>query len=406
MDKDKEVAVAFISDDNYAVNTAVAITSLLKNKRNDRQYSIYFISNGVKAEKLEKIRRLEADNFKIRIVPYEFDGTEFEKKDFNVSPSAIIKFSLADILGNLDKVLYLDGDLVVQRDLGELFDIQIEGKYAAVVRDIVQEKSIPGILEKLKCDLKYYFNSGMMLMNLKKIREENIRDQLFEYKRKGINYFMDQDAFNVVFRGNVVYISCIYNYLITLNESLANEVINREYGIGFWKQEPDRITEAKIIHFAGIDKPWKVRLPYYTDIMMQYYVDSPFSEEKILVPKKKQRQEQYLFPFELVKPGTNIVIWGAGAVGQSYYSQLTYTRYCNVTGWVDKNAGSYEGWGLMNPERLDVTAPDYIVVAIKNEVIAQEVVRELKAMMADERKIIWRYPVLSSNQTCQIGRKQ
>ena len=128
IEKNKEIAISFISDDNYAVNTAVAITSLLKNRKKDRLYAIYFISNGVKAEKLEKIRSLQADGFSIQILSYEFDGKEFERKDMNVSPSAIIKFSLAEILESLDKVLYLDGDIAVQEDLGELFDIQIDGK--------------------------------------------------------------------------------------------------------------------------------------------------------------------------------------------------------------------------------------------------------------------------------------
>lgn len=396
--QNNEIAVAFISDDKYAVNTTVAITSLLKNRKNERPYTIYFISNGVKAEKLEKIKSLQMDGFKIRIFSYEFEGKEFERKDFNVSTSAIIKFSLADILEGLNKVLYLDGDIAVQEDLGELFDIQIDGKYAAVVRDIVQERSIPGIIEKLKCDLTYYFNSGMMLLNLKKIREDHIRDQLFEYKKNGVNYFMDQDAFNIVFRENVIFLSCMYNYITALNESLDNETINKEYGIALWKQEPDRMAEAKILHFAGIDKPWKVRMPYYTDIIMRYYADSPFSKEKMYDPKKRKVQEQYLFPFELVKPGTNIVIWGAGAVGQSFFAQLAYTKYCNVTGWIDKNTDYYKGQGLIEPDTLDVSAPDYVVVAIKNEVVAHQIIDELKGMMIDEKKIIWRYPVLSCSK--------
>ena len=154
---------------------------------------------------------------------------------------------------------------------------------------------------------------------------------------------MDQDAFNIVFRENVLFISCLYNYIIALNESLDNEVINKEYEMELWKQEPDRIKEAKIIHFAGIDKPWKVRMPYYTDIIMKYYADSPFSKEKIFVPQKRKVQEQYLFPFEMVKPGTSIVIWGAGAVGQSFFSQLAYTKYCSVIGWIDKNADACKG---------------------------------------------------------------
>lgn len=399
MRRDKEISVVFISDDNYAVNTAVAITSLYKNRNKQKDYHVYIIAVEIDEKKLRKIAELEEDGFKISIIQSEHMLQEFYMKDFTVSPAAITKFFLAEILEDLDRVIYLDGDVIVQGDLEELFDVSLENKYAAVVRDVIAEKMVPSMMKRLKSNLKHYFNSGMMVLNLKKMRMDNISTKLLNYRRDGINYFMDQDALNIVFDENVNYISCKYNYMITLHENLCEEDLRVECNLDVDKTECERMMEAKILHLTGREKPWMVQLPYSTDIFMKYYRQGPFAVENLYKPLKRTNilQEQYLFPFELVEKGSNIAIWGAGKVGDTYVKQLVYCQYCKIVGWVDENWDSYreDQRKITTPDDLKTLDVDYIVIAIKREKIASDIKERLQEMGVEKGKIIWRYPVVS-----------
>lgn len=395
-----EIQVVFVTDDRYAVNTATAITSLLLNRNEDHKYQIYVVANKMKEEKRDKILRMNQNGFQVSMIPYSFTGTEFSKATAHVSRTAILKFLLSDILEELDKVIYLDGDVIVQDDLLELYQVPLEESYAAVVRDVIAESQIPGILEKLKSSLKSYFNSGMMLLNLKKIREDRIRDKLFDYRREGINYYMDQDALNVVFNGNVKYLSCVYNYIPTI-EQLSDRQLEQIYKFDFSKTEEERLMNAKIVHMAGREKPWDVRLPYLTDLFMKYYRQSPFVEDDLYHPSKVRREEPeiYLFPFELIDKGTDIVLWGAGKVGTVFYKQIRRSGYCKIRKWVDECYLSYAGHGrpISEPFMLRFMDVDYFVIAVKSEKFAMQIKQILIEMGIKEGKIIWRYPVCQTD---------
>jgi len=395
-EKDKEIAVAFISDDYYAVNTAVAIMSLRANREKNRRYHIYFIANNVSVDKTAKISSMGENGFQISVIPYSLKEKDSFKKIAHVSQTAVIKFILADILGELDKVLYLDGDVAVQSDLWELFRIPLENMYAAVVRDVIAELQVPSTLEKLKSSLRYYFNSGMMLLNLKKIREDGIRDKLFAYRREGINYFMDQDALNMVFNGNVKYISCEYNYMITVDEQLSDRQLEQECGLDMSKTDAERMFDARIIHMTGPEKPWEIRMPYITNLFMKYYRQTPFAEDHLYHPLKRSKveKEMYLFPFELVEKGRDIVLWGAGKVGTAFYRQVRSSRYCKIKKWVDECYLSYaeDNRPVTDPETLKPSDADYFVIAVKNETFAIQIMEKMTDKEIRKEQIIWRYP--------------
>ena len=405
MEKDKEIAVAFISDDNYAVNTAVAITSLKVNRSKNCNYHLYLIADNIEPEKIKKISSMNENGFQISIIPYKLEGEKFVKRGTYVTQTAVLKFLLADILSAVDKVIYLDGDIIVQTDLLEFYETSLGDKYAAVVRDVIAESQVPGILEKLKSGLKYYFNSGVMLLNLKKIRSDKIRNKLFAYRKEGINYYMDQDAFNMVFHGNVKYISCVYNFMTTMNEQLTEIQMEQEYCLDMSKTDAERLLEAKLVHMSGRDKPWDVRLPYVTDLFMKYYRQSPFAADDLYHPSKVSREEpeNYLFPFELIEKGSDIVLWGAGKVGTVFYRQVRCSRHCKIRKWVDECYLFYARHGrpVTKPEPaiLQSMDVDYFVAAVKSENFAMHIRQTLMDLGIREDQIIWRYPV------CQIDKE-
>lgn len=100
---------------------------------------------------------------------------------------------------------------------------------------------------------------------------------------------------------------------------------------------------------------------------------------------------KYLFPFESVEMHSEIVLYGAGEVGKTFYRQLEYTKYCNVIMWCDKNYNRY-GAEIKSPEDIRNCKFNKVVIAINSKKTAQEIGRELSCLGIDKNRIVWRYP--------------
>lgn len=139
---------------------------------------------------------------------------------------------------NVDKILYLDVDMVCTGDINELYEVSLEGKIWAGVEDKdIQEKD----LIRLDLPKSYrYINAGVALINVKKLRENysepDILTPIIENHKEWI--YLDQDFINKVFAGDIKIIEEKYNLLA----------------------KSKRYSELKekplIIHYAGSVKPW------------------------------------------------------------------------------------------------------------------------------------------------------
>ena len=103
----------------------------------------------------------------------------------------------------------------------------------------------------------------------------------------------------------------------------------------------------------------------------------------------QMKNGSFLFPFELVDKESNIVLYGAGAVGIEYYRQIKYSNYCTLAAWVDKNYHD-KGSEVQNPEILNTIEYDKIVIAMNEEKTAKAIRLELKNRGILEDSILWR----------------
>lgn len=88
------------------------------------------------------------------------------------------KFRIAEILKNLDKVLYVDGDVLFMKDISELYKTDIGDNYAVVTPEsFMVANIIPNSCRRIGINHSIYFNSGLMLINLKKFREDSEKNK-------------------------------------------------------------------------------------------------------------------------------------------------------------------------------------------------------------------------------------
>lgn len=262
--------IVFITDRGYHIPTQTAIKSLIGSCRTSGcQYNIYCITKGLTVDEKRQIELLEdgkANVFLLDIdsLPTYSADISLKRHVCSANATALTKFDLPVIFPNMDQILYLDGDIIVTDNIDDIFSFDLGESYVAAVKDAgglynkeIRKKIVDGI----------YFNSGVMLLNLKKMREDGIRDILYEEKLSGNdNSLMDQNVYNKILCGRVAVLpieyNCMYVNLVRARffRKLQLDSVNRYYGSSYTCWD-DIIASAKIIHYAAADKPWK-----YSDV--------------------------------------------------------------------------------------------------------------------------------------------
>ena len=153
---------------------------------------------------------------------------------------------------DVDRILYLDPDLVVLKPLDCLYNTDLGDNYFAAASHV--NKSLQKINEiRLQMDPKGpYINSGVMLMNIKLLRERQDCNEVFEYidKNKNLLFLPDQDIISAVYSDKIITIDP-YIYNMTERMMLSLKSIRNDVDIDWVKHN------SAIIHYCGRNKPWK-----------------------------------------------------------------------------------------------------------------------------------------------------
>lgn len=272
--------VVYICDDKYAMPTRVSIVSLRENATNE--YTVHIITIGLNTRNRGLFLSLSTENF--HIIIHDIEPGVYEKKTIDitqrshVTPTALLKFELPNILKTVDTVLYLDSDIIINHDISELFELRdFDCCYAACVRELWK------LTDGKTHD--FYFNSGVMLFNLKKLRNEDITCKLWEKKvelLKDPHYTtMDQDTLNIVLAKRTKELPIIYNFNPYFGEEKAFKSVSMYFPETI--NSIEEISEnVKIIHYVGKeDKPWVYSTARMVDIWEKYYKIIEKNEEKL-----------------------------------------------------------------------------------------------------------------------------
>lgn len=102
-----------------------------------------------------------------------------------------------------------------------------------------------------------------------------------------------------------------------------------------------------------------------------------------------------IFPFYEEMQGNEIVLYGAGRVGRDYFLQLKNRKDIQLVGWADKNAENYQekGYPIMFLSEIAKLKYDYVIIAVKQLVMMEEIERELIEAGIPKNKIMWKAPI-------------
>ncbi|MDR1819936.1 MAG: glycosyltransferase family 8 protein [Methanobrevibacter sp.] len=290
----------FSADDNYSMQMCIAIVSLQENNPDDNK-TVYIIDNGISEINLEKILSLRDIYYNLNLVV--LDGSlvnhffhelslKYGVDYLNSSKMAMFGriFVGSLIPDNVDRVLYLDCDLIVNSNVSALFDIDLGVNYVGAVLD-----RITNIVSMNLSLSNVYFNSGVLLINLGKWREDKLEKKILsEIKRQVLNNsrFYDQPILNRVLQGRVKVLPLEYNFFpFFKNEYFFYRVLND--GNFYSLEEFEQIQIPCIVHFYSGCKPWysNSNVPF-RDYFIYYKSISPFKDRSLDVDG---RLEKYRF---------------------------------------------------------------------------------------------------------------
>ncbi len=288
-----EMHIAFGINDVYTMPLCTAITSLLWHNRNP--IHIYVMYETLSKENQKKIEEAIKyfPNTNITFLPI-YIPEEF-KELYNsrlFSKDIFSRINLPNLLPNLDKVLYLDADIIINGNLAPLYNVNLENYEMAAVRDTREDYH----LERFKdFQLTDYVFNGVLVMNLKRMRETHATSRIYEFLFQNLGnktlFLPDQDAMNIILKDSILIVDSIWNADMRQPQSLNAVVLhypmakpwNTNHFQGFYWHRYNEITNLiasksnnyrqMIFHYSCL----KVQEPLYMiKFAFEKYVFNPF----------------------------------------------------------------------------------------------------------------------------------
>lgn len=245
-------------------------------------------------------------------------------------------------------------------------------------RQQLQERIWPVMLWGPKC------NSSEIDPSLcTKIFKKNIiLEQLKKASKVGVYYAEDTiTLYPLLLEANDVFITkkCYYYHRQRRSDQVASyikdtEFIDKTYKVYKYLQSVFGNNQVGFLFEKQID---------------YFFMNSVQLKKKCYSNVKEERED--VFPFLEFKKDTKIIIYGAGITGKKYVEQNNEYNFCDIVGWVDKNYKvlQSENYNVISPKELENISYDKILVAIRSQWLASEIIDELQEQGISQDKIVW-----------------
>ncbi len=282
------IEIACAGDDGYTMPLCVFMISVCENNK-ENKIRFHVMTSGFSSEHETILRQtVERYNQQINIYIISDELT----KDFPIgqawqsqhvtSIATYYRLFLANILPEkIEKVLYLDADIIVRKSLRNLWETDLRNFAFAGVHDTTSDTPLHYNLLHFPMSLDYY-NAGVILINLKYWRAVNALNMFCKYARENfqsLNYH-DQDIINYIFRENKMPIDVKYNMMTEFLYS--DDKLIKKHNYDFIESIKLSRNDPVIVHFIKDIKPWfKDCKNPFTPEWRHYLSISPFAGIKL-----------------------------------------------------------------------------------------------------------------------------
>lgn len=196
------ISISYSIDNNYVLFGYVSMISILETKNDNTYISFYLVATKNISTENKNIILSLYENYDFLNISFIFMDNRYKNvKIINyLNQLAYYRLSLGELLPKLNKILYLDCDVIVYKDLTNLFNTNFN-KYLMLARKIEYENRTI-----------FKINSGVLLMNLKKMREMKFEKKILDIINKGfISRVQDQGLLAQYYLKKIGYLDEKYN---------------------------------------------------------------------------------------------------------------------------------------------------------------------------------------------------
>lgn len=265
----KHIPIFFATDDNYLPYLAVTLASIEAHASDDYLYDIKILTTGLSDENVKTLKSLDVPHLSVNIVNLEERVGKIRKelrlrlRDY-YSETIYYRIFIPSLFPRLERAIYLDCDVVLRDDIANMYFTDIGDNILGAISD----ESIAPIPEFCEYVDKVigspegiYFNSGVLLINAKRFREEKVEEKLLalltEYNFHTVA--PDQDYLNYICRGKVHYLAPTWNKQPAPKEGISD-------------------SDLHLIHYNMFNKPWHYQGVLYEEYFWLYAKKTPFYE--------------------------------------------------------------------------------------------------------------------------------
>jgi Lipopolysaccharide biosynthesis proteins, LPS:glycosyltransferases len=318
------IEMAFCVDDAYIPHLIILIESIKRNSSPD--VNINFNIIGYISDNM-KLLFLADDKFKfIFYAPISYFSSDniSERYSDRISVATYYRIDLPLILNGIDRVIYLDADMIVLEDIYKLWQCDLNGAVAGVVEDY--NLQIDARFDYLGMKCKKYFNAGMMLIDLNLWMENKVSDIALSLIKSGRYYeYNDQDILNISLDGLCVYLNPRFN---SQNAPLKKNLI----------------LQPVVVHFDGQEKPWHYSCEHpnkndyfnyksktvFSSYPLYHYLDET---DKLIIKDL----------INYLPQGGDVAIYGCGQRGKRIFFYIKAMLSCyNVMFMIDRTGGEMD----------------------------------------------------------------
>lgn len=278
---EKTVPIAMALDDGYLYPTIVSITSMMENAKKDTVYDLYIMHpDEFSDDSKEKLNFLGAKykNCNVKLINMKNEYANANESRHITTP-AYYRLSLSDLLPKLDKILWLDGDTLIFDDLHEMYNLDPKDNYYLAYLDDKQGRTP---LKEFGLSDDEYVCDGVMVVNLKKLREDDMiskfKNFIELYNDKLVQH--DQTVINAVCYGKIGILSPrfgMFNYGKTgrkMYDYVDRLTSKNKYT---YKDMDDAMNNLVVLHC--VCKPWKEAGCSFADAWWKYAQKTECYEE-------------------------------------------------------------------------------------------------------------------------------
>ncbi|WP_010249970.1 glycosyltransferase [Acetivibrio cellulolyticus] len=251
------IKIVTSSDDRYVQHLGIMLISLLMNTASRESLEFFVIDGGI-TDKNKEILASIVGKYGLKMHFLQLSPERYQS--FNVmsyfGQATFFRIFVTDLFDpSVEKIVFLDCDMIIKGDIAELWKTDVSGYYMAAVEDVgLENDGLYGIQHKRSLGIKRrskYFNAGVMVINMTLWRNHNIPDRTRNYLLTHHNdvKLPDQDALNAVLCDNWKLLHPKWNQQATLQLFYKKKWVIREDLL-------EAVHNPAIIHYSEPSKPW------------------------------------------------------------------------------------------------------------------------------------------------------